>query len=91
MIRAQIFAAIQRGAPIYNDGDFRGCYETYERAARQIEGGLGPRCGGPRRALEAGRQRASGLSHDAERAWAMRDAFDGLILVIERSTRAPGR
>jgi len=82
-----ITRAIQRGAPTYNSGDFRGCYAIYERAARQIEQVLPAACAGPARALADGRQTAATRSTDAERAWAMRDAFDGLLRALSRYGR----
>ncbi|MGE0788371.1 MAG: hypothetical protein AB7S26_22040 [Sandaracinaceae bacterium] len=87
VIERQIEAAIQLGAPIYNQGDFRGCYETYERAARAIEAALSPTCSGPAQALRDGRNTASARPNDAAKAWAMRDTFDGLLIVLDRVRR----
>jgi len=81
----RIGAAIEIGAPTYNAGDFLGCYRIYEAEARRIEGELSPSCSGPVRALRDGRGVAAGRRTDSERAWAMRDAFDGLLLVIDRA------
>ncbi len=77
--------AIDQGAPKYNDGKFIDCYRTYVGAALELERGLPKTCGGPSRALASGRQTARSLSHASEQAWAMRDAFDGLLDVIGRS------
>ncbi len=85
MVLVSIDAAIQIGAPTYNHGDFAGCYEIYRTTAEQIEARLSPRCTGPASALAQGRERAASLGDSAARAWAMRDAFDGLIDVIESS------
>ncbi len=79
--------AIEVGAPLYNAGNFAGCYHMYEGAAADVERKLGASCAGPRRALEAGRTRAASLANPSAQAWAMRDAFDGLLDVIERSER----
>jgi hypothetical protein len=76
--------AINVGAPLYNDGDFAGCYGTYESAARTIERDVGKTCKGPANALKDGRDRAKKRKTSAESAWAMRDAFDGILDVIER-------
>jgi len=84
LVQRRIVEAIQRGAPTYNDGDFRGCYEIYERTARQIEQTLPAACRGPTRALRDGRQTAATRRTDAEKAWAMRDAFDGLLRALSR-------
>lgn len=87
LIEQRIGAAIEVGAPAYNSGNFRLCYETYAQTAQQIERELPARCAGPARALRDGRQVAQGRADDAARAWAMRDAFDGLLLVIARYDR----
>jgi hypothetical protein len=83
-VEDRIDGAIHVGAPLYNDGDFGGCYHAYESTAQSIEKTLPKSCKGPAKALEAGRDRASKLSTPAEQAWAMRDAFDGLLDVIDR-------
>ena len=82
-----IDGAISVGAPLYNSGDFAGCYHLYEGTAADIERKLSSACSGPTRALESGRTRAASLSGPSAQAWAMRDAFDGLLDVIERSGR----
>lgn len=84
-----IDGAIEIGAPLYNAGNFAGCYHLYEGTAADIEHRLSSTCPGPARALEAGRTRAASLSEPSDQAWAMRDAFDGLLDVLERS--ASGR
>ncbi len=76
--------AIALGAPTYNDGNFYQCYAIYEEAARDIEGDLSSSCEGPARALAEGRRIATTRSSDSGKAWAMRDAFDGLIDVLTR-------
>ncbi|XXX79632.1 trypsin-like peptidase domain-containing protein [Sorangium sp. So ce134] len=76
--------AIQVGSPLYNQGDFASCYHIYEGASLDMERRLGPACRGPRQALAEGRRKAAGLDDNAAQAWAMRDAFDGLLDVILR-------
>jgi serine protease Do len=83
-VETKIHDAVEVGAPLYNDGDFEGCYRTYEAAAVAIESTVHEACKGPGRALRTGRERASKLSSPAEQAWAMRDTFDGLLAVIDR-------
>ncbi len=78
-------ATIEKGAPLYNDGDVAGCAEAYERGVRELETGLPPSCGGPLRALAEGRAAAGKQSQPNGRAWAFRDAFDGLIEILDRS------
>jgi hypothetical protein len=85
MLASGIDGAIDVGAPLYNAGNFAGCYHMYEGTASDIERRLGETCVGPLQALEAGRTRAATLATPSAQAWAMRDAFDGLIDVIVRS------
>jgi hypothetical protein len=82
-----IDGAIEVGAPLYNAGNFAGCYHMYEGTASDLERKLGETCVGPIQALEAGRTRAASLSTPSAQAWAMRDAFDGLIDVVVRSEK----
>jgi hypothetical protein len=79
--------AIEVGAPIYNAGNFAACYHIYEGAALDAERKLGQTCKGPKDALAAGRNKAAKLSDPAAQAWAMRDAFDGLIDVVVRKLK----
>jgi serine protease Do len=83
LLASGIDGAISIGAPLYNAGNFAGCYHMYEGTAADVERKLAESCVGPRRALEAGRTRAASLDEAGAQAWAMRDAFDGLVSVIE--------
>ena len=68
--------AMQIGAPAYNLGDHRGCYETYACCARLLSRVA------PDEAIEAlrGALSAAAVELDvAEQAWILRRAFDGLI------------
>ena len=80
--------AIGRGAPRYNQGDHIGCYRMYLGTATDLVSTL-PGCAGVRAALVAGIVRASGLQTYTERAWAMRDAFDGLLEAYQRKKTPP--
>jgi hypothetical protein len=82
--------AIQVGSPLYNQGDFASCYHVYAGAALDLERRLGAACKGPRQTLGDGRRRAAELDDAAAQAWAMRDAFDGLLEVILRKVRGAG-
>jgi hypothetical protein len=75
--------AIEVGAPRYNQGDHVGCYRIYLGTATDLVTTL-PGCAGVRAALVAGIVRASVLQTYTERAWAMRDAFDGLLEAYQR-------
>jgi hypothetical protein len=82
--------AIQEGAPLYNHGNFAGCYTRYVAAALEVEREMPKTCAGPRQALAAGRTTAKTLDLVSEQAWAMRDAFDGLLEVVARSQESGG-
>jgi serine protease Do len=77
--------AISVGAPLYNSGNFAGCYHLYAGTAEDVEHRLPVACAGPSAALEAGRRRAASHTDPSAQAWAMRDAFDGLLEVLERA------
>jgi hypothetical protein len=83
-VETKIHDAVDVGAPLYNEGDFDGCYRTYESCAQTLERTIHETCKGPPRALRTGREHASKLGAPAEQAWAMRDTFDGLLDVIDR-------
>ena len=76
--------AIEAGAPLYNEGNTDACYHVYDGAASDLGRKLPPACRGPVRALTDGQRRAASLVEPASQAWAMRDAFDGLLDVIAR-------
>ena len=77
--------AIDVGAPLYNQGNIEACYHIYEGAAADLEQRLPQACGGPKHALADGRHKAAKLGEPGAQAWAMRDSFDGVIEVLERS------
>jgi S1-C subfamily serine protease len=76
--------AIDVGAPLYNAGNFSGCYHVYEGAAADLERKLRPACQKPAKALSDGRKKAARLDNPSDQAWAMRDTFDGLLDVVRR-------
>ncbi len=77
--------AISVGAPVFNRGEHATCYVIYERTASDLESN--PKtCRGVRKALDAGLHRAESLPTYSEKAWAMRDTFDGLLKVIARKS-----
>ena len=75
--------AIEIGAPLYNDGKLEACYRIYEGAALELQRKLSG-CAGPKSALGVGLREAQKRKSYADKAWAMRDAFDGLLDTIER-------
>jgi hypothetical protein len=84
-IRDTLGASIGRGAPLFNEGDSEGCAREYEDTAAKLQARLTPSCGGPIKGLGDGVKTAEAAGGANGRAWAMRDAFDGLLDVIERS------
>jgi S1-C subfamily serine protease len=79
-----IAEAIEVGAPVYNERHFAACYHIYEGAALDLEKKLPASCPGPKKAMRDGRGRAAKLDDPSAQAWAMRDAFDGLLDVMAR-------
>lgn len=77
------------GAPLYNkqskreslDG-YEACYRVYEGTSLKMQRD-GP-CDGVRQAFAAGLERARALKTYKEKAWALRDTFDGLINAFGR-------
>lgn len=86
-IATSLMEAIQVGAPAYNEGDIEGCYRLYAHTAEQIIAER-PDCPGAQRALREGLHRCEQLESVDDKAWAMRDTFDGLLGVIERWIQA---
>ena len=94
-----IESAIESGAPAYNrqsngrdkpDYDPHGyeiCYRIYEGTALKYEHDAP--CKGVRAAFGDGLLRAGSMNTYKEKAWAMRDTFDGLILAAERWAQQP--
>ena len=82
-----LMQAIQLGAPVYNRGDPASCHRIYARAAERLIQER-PDCPGIQAALREGLRRCSGLDSADACAWALRDTFDGLLLVINRWLQA---
>ncbi|MFB1481945.1 serine protease [Corallococcus sp. RDP092CA] len=82
-VAALLGQAINVGAPAYNRGDVEGCYRLYMHTAEQL---IDERddCPGVQRALRDGLLRCEGMKDAEDRAWALRDTFDGLMDVIGR-------
>jgi serine protease Do len=78
----QIDQAIANGAPLYNAGQHEACYRIYEGTAVKFEHDAA--CAGVRAAFGDGLLRAGDLKTYKEKAWAMRDTFDGLIDAARR-------
>jgi S1-C subfamily serine protease len=76
--------AIEAGAPLYNQGKPDGCYHMYDGAASDLVRKLPATCKGPAKAVAEAQKHAASLGDASAQAWAMRDAFDGLLDVIAR-------
>lgn len=78
VIRTYLDLAIQIGAPAYNLGDQRGCYEVYACTARMllqtVEG-----ADDARQKLRQALENCSTLVDVNEQAWTMRRAFDAIL------------
>jgi S1-C subfamily serine protease len=86
-IVTSIAEAIEIGAPLYNQKTKKGyeaCYRVYEGTALRYANTSDAACKGVRAAFGDGLLRANSLESYKEKAWAMRDAFDGLIDVAKR-------
>jgi len=83
-----ISSAIDIGAPLYNRGDIEACFRIYEGTSTKLE--RDPPCAGVGKAFGEGLLRASTLATFKEKAWALRDTFDGLIDVAQRRGFRPG-
>ena len=81
VIRTYLATAIQIGAPAYNCGDHRGCYEVYACTARMllqaVQGAEEARTK-LREALEA----CSTVLDVNRQAWIMREAFDAHLSAV---------
>ncbi len=67
--------------------DHEACFRIYEGTALRLENELPSDCQGAREALGQGLLRAQTLETYGKKAWAMRDAFDGLLAVIVERIR----
>jgi hypothetical protein len=81
--------AIELGAPLYNAGNHEACYRIYEGTSIRFE--RESECKGVREAFGAGLLRSSTLESYTEKAWAMRDTFDGLLEVAVRYAERTGK
>ena len=85
---AAVGEAIELGAPLYNAGNHEACFRIYEGTSAKLE--RDSPCRGIRDAFGAGLLRVATVTTFTERAWVLRDTFDGLIDVAKRYARARG-
>lgn len=69
--------AISSGAPVYNQGNHEACFRIYEGTSIKYEREAA--CPAIRSVFGDGLLRASSLDTFTEKAWAMRDTFDGIL------------
>jgi len=85
----KIEGAIRLGVPLYNtktqDG-YEACERIYEGAALRLERDGG--CKGVRTTFTEGMQRVDSIKSYRDRAWALRDTFDGILAAREAWLRA---
>lgn len=80
VIRSYLALAIQIGAPAYNLGDHRGCYEVYACTARMLVQAINGVAAEPaKHTLRAALQHCATLTDPNAQAWAMRHAFDTIL------------
>jgi hypothetical protein len=77
-IRQHIEMAIQIGAPSYNAGDHRGCYEIYACTARLMVGTV-EGADEARARLQRAMAQCRDLTDPNQQAWAMRHGFDDVL------------
>lgn len=78
VIRSYLGLAIQIGAPSYNLGDHRGCYEVYACTARMLLKAV-KGADEERALLKEALQECATLNDFNQMAWTMRHAFDAIL------------
>lgn len=84
-VQLYLSLAIRLGAPAFNAGDHRGCYETYACAARFLVNAQAVP-DATKTALRAALEQASTLQDVTKQAWVMREAFDALLPKADEPT-----
>src|SRR3954447_25046673 len=82
VVRSYLALAIQIGAPAYNGGDRRGCYEVYACTARLLVNAI-KGADGATNVLRAALERCASAVDVDEQAWIMRRAFDAILNDVE--------
>jgi hypothetical protein len=77
-IRTYLALAIQIGAPAYNAGDHRGCYEVYACTARLLVNGV-KGADAARDQLKDALERCATVADVNQQAWILRRAFDAVL------------
>jgi S1-C subfamily serine protease len=82
-IAGSLNMAINSGAPLYNAGNPEGCYLVYAGIIGEIDRRTNG-CPAAKQALRQSLSVADAQSNPQDKAWALRNAFDGLIDAILR-------
>jgi hypothetical protein len=78
VVRTYLALAIQIGAPSYNQGDHRGCYEVYACTARMLLRAI-KGADAEKKVLKRALEHCPTMNDVNDQAWAMRHAFDSLL------------
>jgi serine protease Do len=82
-IAVNLSMAISNGAPLYNAGNAEGCYLLYAGMIGEIDRRTAG-CTAAKQALRQSLSVADAQNNPLDKAWALRNAFDGLIDAILR-------
>ncbi len=80
-----IETAISIGAPAYNAGDHRGCYEVYACTARMILTSVEELSKSVEIRLQLALKQAAELTEANRQAWAMRNGFDDVLGMVPKN------
>lgn len=95
-MKDMVRAAISIGAPIYDAGDARGCFEVYATVARFLLRMSSPAPSAARGHLKQALEECALMTSASDQAWALRKALDRVLLereleVLTTAARAPLR
>jgi hypothetical protein len=88
-VRALLSRAISIGAPAFNLGDHRGCYEVYACTARLLANSAAVP-DAEKNLLREALARASVILSVTRQAWVMREAFDTILSAPEPAGGSEG-
>jgi hypothetical protein len=78
-VRALLAMAVRIGAPAFNAGDHRGCYEVYACTARLLIPRIGDDDEPVRQTLTDALTEAAIIPSVTRQAWVLREAFDSVL------------
>ncbi len=87
LVASVLNGAINVAASALAKGDTTTCWRLYSETAERLVRDRHD-CPGPMKALQEGLERARSLEDTEARVWALRDAFDALLMLIEKFSRA---